>query len=377
MPYARGHRPQAGAWTETEDATLIALYGSMPAREIGAKLGRSENSVWLRARQLGFEKRRPVAKWTDVELAELKRCYAIEPISEIATRLGRTPSAVQQQARTLGLLSRKTLVNEAIVADYFHDIDSTEKAYILGLLAADGCVGDDDRVTLGLQARDEHLVRFVRDRIAPQHLINTSRNQRGYASFSVMSRSMAGDLSRWGIVPRKSRILKWPSLGEFQRPYLLGYFDGDGSACKGGLLRRYPMWSVCSGSRQFLVDLKDYVESATGVRLEKIHTRQGTSLHQVATTGRGAYIIDKWLHQDGLGLARKRYAPEIIERYENSPPERLSSWQFTPEFKAQAVQAILRERRRNGVQHGDVTRVAERLGIDRANLYRWVKQYTT
>lgn len=373
MPYLRSHRIQADYWSEAEDATLVALYGSESARALGRRLGRSENAVWLRARQLGFDKRGPVAKWTEDELAELRRCYATEPVGQIAKRLGRSASAVQQQARVLGLQSKKTLVNAATVSNYFHVIDTDEKAYLLGLLAADGCVGDEDRVTLGLQAKDEHLVTFARDRIAPLHKI-TRVESRKFVSFSVQSRQLAEDLSRWGIVPRKSYVLAWPNLGKFQRSYLLGYFDGDGwaSTARG----RYPTWGVCSGSRGFVVSLVEYVESQAGVSMDQIYTRKGASLHQVAATGHRAYVIDKWLHEGmELGLSRKRFAETVTDRYENSPNNRRSSWEFTAEYKAAAVAALLQERRLHGVKYGDVTRVAERFGVDRGNLRRWALQH--
>lgn len=372
MPYLRSHRTQADYWSEAEDATLVALYGAESAKAIGRRLGRSENAVWLRARQLGFDKRRPVAKWTEDELAEVRRCYAKEPVGKIAERLGRSASAVQQRARVLGLLSRKTLVNAAIVADYFKVIDTDEKAYILGLLAADGCVGDDDRITLGLQADDEDLVRFTRDRIAPLHKISRVESRK-FVSFSVQSRQLAEDLGRRGIVPRKSHVLEWPELGELQRPYLLGYFDGDGwaSTARG----RYPIWGVCSGSRGFIDALTKYTEAQAGVSLDRVYSRKGADLHQVSVTGHGAYVIDKWLHQGcELGLARKRFAPGVLARYENSPENRRSSWVFTDEYKAAAVAALLEERRMHGVKYGDVTRVAKRFGVDRGNLRRWVLQ---
>ena len=124
---------------------------------------------------------------------------------------------------------------------------------------------------------------------------------------------MAADLARYGVVPRKSRTLQWPAnLGPLLRSFLLGYFDGDGSAC---LARaKYPNWSVCSGSESFLISMKAYVLESTGVIMQKIQHRLNSDLYQVATTGRRALIVDEWLRQDGLGLERKRF-PEQMKVY--------------------------------------------------------------
>lgn len=271
--------------------------------------------MWLRARILGLSKRaedhRP---WTEADLALLRQDYSTQPAATLAERLGRTADAVNQQARSLRLLSGKTLINKSAVGDYFRQIDTTEKAYILGLLAADGCVSDASRITLGLQQKDEQLLRFVHARLAPKHSIHTSTA--GFLSFSFTSRIMADDLSRWGVVPRKSRVLEWPAeLGEMQRPFLLGYFDGDGSAhVQRGL---YPRWSVCSGSRPMLVGLRGYVRAATGIELGKIGHRPNASLYEVGTSGAKACGVDEWLHSDGLGLDRKRYPPDVLARYQS------------------------------------------------------------
>lgn len=215
---------------------------------------------------------------------------------------------------------RNTLIQRAVAHDYFKDIDTPEKAYILGLLASDGCVTDRDVVTFGLQAKDASLVEWVRDRLSPMSKLGVAKRD-GFVSFAVTSHRMADDLARLGIVPRKSRFLAWPSvLGEMRRPFLLGCFDGDGSACVITRDREdgeYPNWSICSGSEAFLVYMKVYILDETGVRLDKIQHRANSSLYQVMVTGRGAWAIDLWLHQvgDGFGLARKRFPASSTARY--------------------------------------------------------------
>lgn len=298
-------------WTGEEDATLRTLYGSLPAWELAERLDRTEDAVWLRVRTLGLGKRPEVEPWTEAELADLQRCYSQEAPAAIAARLGRTPSSVYQQARCMGLLTRKALLGQSAVHGYFDVIDTAEKAYILGLMAADGNVSDRGRIAFGLQAKDAELVRFVHDRLFPGGNLSIASRD-GFVYFQRTSHPMVTALARWGIVPRKSRTLEWPALGEMQRPFLLGYFDGDGC---GYMARGRPGWSVCSGSEQLLIDMKAYILEATGVVLEKIHHRPKTSLYQVAKTGPGAYILDQWLHQDGLGLARKRFPPWVAVKY--------------------------------------------------------------
>ncbi len=301
-------------WTAAEDDLLRQNYGRIPAADAGALIDRTEDAVWIRARKLGLDKREEEARpWTAAELDDVRRCYATEPPAEIAARLGRTTSSVSQQAACLGVISRKATVAASTVHDYFAAVASAEQAYILGLLAADGNVSSEHpRVSIGLQAKDTHLVEYVRDRLNPG--ASLSRKKDGYASLQVTSQQMVADLARFGVVPRKSRILGWPAnLGFLLRPFLLGYFDGDGSACMAG--GKYPNWSVCSGSEPFLIAMKAYVHESTGVVMQKIQHRPGSDLYQVATTGRQALVVDGWVHQDGLGLERKRFPEHAHARY--------------------------------------------------------------
>lgn len=306
-------------WTEEEDATVRALYNSLPAWELAEQLDRTEDAIWLRVRTLGLGKRPEVEPWSDPELAELRRCYSQEAPTAIAARLGRTPSAVYQQARCMNLTSRKFVIVNATVHSYFSRVTTNEQAYILGLLAADGNVADEHpRVVFGLQVKDVHMVEFVRDRLNPEATISPAvRKHRQFAVIQITSQQMVADLARYGIVPRKSRILEWPALpGHLLRPFLSGYFDGDGwihVIHKGA--RLYPGWGVCSGSERFLLDMKEFILASTGVALPRILHRPRSSLYYVGTSGEKAYLINTWLHQEGLGLERKRHASDLVARY--------------------------------------------------------------
>jgi hypothetical protein len=308
-----GKRITRRRWTAAEDQVVRDQYGHMSAAETGQLIDRTEDAVWDRARFLCLDKRDVPPPWTEAELNEVRRCYATERPAAIAKRLGRTTSALSQQAAVLGLVSRKTLITGQTVHDYFSDVADAEQAYILGLLSADGNIASEHpRVQLGLQAKDAWLVEWVRDRLNPG--MSVSVRPDGHAVLMVTSAQMVADLSRYGVVPRKSRTLPWPAqLGDLRRPFLLGYFDGDGSAC---LARgKYPNWSVCSGSEAFLIGMKAYVQESTGVVMQKIQHRARSNLYQVATTGRQALVVDDWIHEDGFGLPRKRFSKEVAAYY--------------------------------------------------------------
>jgi intein/homing endonuclease len=129
--------------------------------------------------------------------------------------------------------TRRWTLNER----YFERIDSEEKAYWLGFIAADGCVLDSGGVSVGLASKDKgHLLKLRGALGSNSPLLEYSAERFGgtrYTSrLTVFSRLMANDLSAHGVGPRKSTTLKPSDIpSEYILPYLRGYFDGDGGIC--------------------------------------------------------------------------------------------------------------------------------------------------
>jgi hypothetical protein len=199
--------------------------------------------------------------------------------------------------------------------DYFAHVATQTQAYVLGVLAADGNIlGAYNRITLELSTKDRSLLEFVRDELAPGGTYTTrSRSGRTYDVFTFTSPQMVADLAIYGVVPAKSRILRWPDRLErgLAREFILGFFDGDGFIT-GGITRtggkdyRYHYIGLCSGSSEFLLDLLQVIADATGVRMGGPWRNGETRCFTIRTSGESARVVDAWLHSDDLGLRRKR-----------------------------------------------------------------------
>ena len=117
----------------------------------------------------------------------------------------------------------------------FDNIDTEEKAYWLGFLYADGCVGSrDNSLELSLQLLDaKHLYKFksflnAENKIALDFKIGTF----GRCRFSISNKHFKETLISLGCFPQKSLRLEFPKENqvptEFLIPFIRGYFDGDG-----------------------------------------------------------------------------------------------------------------------------------------------------
>jgi hypothetical protein len=110
---------------------------------------------------------------------------------------------------------------------FFLDIDSQEKAYLLGLFVADGNVHIGDGFTFFFSSVDLELVEYFKGYMKATNPIR-KRKDGGY-EFIVNSKILLDDLNKYGIVPRKSLVSKIPSIQyDLYRHFIRGLFDGDG-----------------------------------------------------------------------------------------------------------------------------------------------------
>lgn len=119
---------------------------------------------------------------------------------------------------------------------YFNIIDTEEKAYWLGFIAADGNVhrtnktGAVNRLQINLKGSDiAHLNKFQCAIGSSYKVYEKTINNSKVCQLKVNSKHMCDDLSKYGVVPRKSISYQPPVLErELIRHFIRGYWDGDG-----------------------------------------------------------------------------------------------------------------------------------------------------
>lgn len=190
--------------------------------------------------------------------------------------------------------------------DYFHQIDSPMKAYILGFFAADGnLLARFHRITIELAAKDTALLSLIRDELVPGGNIRTRfRNGFERVLLAFTSQQMFDDLVVLGVTPVKSFTIDWPNnLSEcYDREFILGVLDGDGHITKD---RRYSYVGFTGGSFALLAAIVRKIEHHTGVRMGG-PWKKTQHCFSIRTYDVRAITLDKWLHATGMGLERKK-----------------------------------------------------------------------
>ena len=119
--------------------------------------------------------------------------------------------------------------------NYFNIIDNPNKAYIAGFIAADGALvkstqSNSIALTITIHKKDKEVLEFIKKELGCDNPIKELKRD-NLIRFTISSKQLSTDLINLGIVPNKSLILKdiYNNIPkEFQKSFLLGYFDGDG-----------------------------------------------------------------------------------------------------------------------------------------------------
>lgn len=124
---------------------------------------------------------------------------------------------------------RKFRLNE----NFFENIDTEEKAYMLGFLYADGNV-QTDRLQISLAKVDtEILEKFSKllldGNVQLYEYKCKNINAQPKVSLYIINKKIVNDLISHGCVPRKTFVLNFPDLQKHLISHFIrGYFDGDG-----------------------------------------------------------------------------------------------------------------------------------------------------
>ena len=119
--------------------------------------------------------------------------------------------------------------------DNYFKTQSSNMAYILGLLASDGSVSKKENlIAIQLLATDKEILEKIKEETKSQRPLESYiRKNTGHeiVSFRVWSKTWKNDLAHYGIIPEKTFKLVPPYLlnDEYNIDYIRGYFDGDGS----------------------------------------------------------------------------------------------------------------------------------------------------
>ena len=113
--------------------------------------------------------------------------------------------------------------------NFFEEINTEAKAYFLGFIAADGWVSKGKELSIKLHNQDEEILEKFCELIESQKEKIRVKDVK-HRLLLLCSKKIVEDLSKYGIVQNKTKILCFPKQlkQELIIHYIRGLFDGDG-----------------------------------------------------------------------------------------------------------------------------------------------------
>lgn len=264
----------------------------VPLGVMADRHGIPKNSIQQAIRRSGVQPSRAAPRVLPAEEDEIIALYLSGLNShEVGEAVGRPQHTVLVVLRRRGIPRRVERRQYLVRDDYFSAIDTDEKAYWLGFIAADGCIskrGGRHEVVIALQRGDEsHLAKF-RDVIVPTAPLYR-RDCEGsiQSALRFSSVRVVADLERQGLTERKSLTMPpWHGPTSLLPAFYRGLLDGDGTwshqIATGKQRRAYYSVSLVA-TDEVGAAFRDFVYEATGAAPSSFHPHHSTEgMTQVA-----------------------------------------------------------------------------------------------
>ncbi len=179
--------------------------------------------------------------------------------------------------------------------DYFEKIDTEAKAYFLGLLFTDGNIfigkKEMNQIALELTVRDVEILEKLKQELNTNNKITYRKNpnRSETVSLKVFSKKMVEDLSKYGVIPQKTKKTKHLPLdlipNGFKKDFVRGLIDGDGSVFYHGKDKSLLGVTFCSYNRSICEELKKICDSFIGIETNhKVYTEKNKNISRVTYT---------------------------------------------------------------------------------------------
>lgn len=239
----------------------------------------------------------------------IKELYVIEKqsITEIAKIAQCNPSNIYTHLKRMGINIRKfsEYRKYTIDKDYFKIIDNEDKAYILGLLYADGYNQvKRSQIRLTLHKKDKDIL----DKI--NKCLNHSKPllllKENYLDLTINSKDISLDLEKLGCVQNKTFKIVFPFQcisEDLTRHFIRGYFDGDGCICFSGKYNDIQL--NLTGNPLFIEQIQDILVNVLGITKTKLSKRKNSVMMFYHGKNICRIILDYLYKDNKIAINRK------------------------------------------------------------------------
>lgn len=309
-------------FTQEETNAIIELYkNNTHIEEIMKIFNSDERSIRLVLKENQIDRH---GNWRSEELYErIKYLYTETNITleNICKILVISESGARTSIDKMGVPRRSVSQNRQRFyrnQHFFDNIDTPNKAYILGLLYADGCNHTPhNAIHLSLQEDDYYLLLRIKVEMEYEgdlrfnNLNVKNDNYKNQYILCINDEYMSNQLEKLGVVNAKSLIAKFPSEkqvpNEFVRHFIRGILDGDGCIYFNEKDNKYVVQIV--GTKDICVNISNILNSMN----IKNHTRRISEKYNENTWevrmcgNKSSYEFLNWIYNDSDIKMERKY----------------------------------------------------------------------
>ena len=196
--------------------------------------------------------------------------------------------------------------------EYFKSIDSEEKAYWLGFIAADGCISKT-RYKLAFCVKDSDILYKFKKAIGAGNPVGhrmvfdkrTGKTNEQY-NIQITSKEFCNYIKSHGVTEHKSKDFNFPNIEErFYSHFIRGLYDGDGSIhIKVSKVRKYLTCRInLISTLNCITYIKNYFESKLKFTVQNIFSKHEEGIHYLSIQKN---VIDflEWIYMDSTVESR-------------------------------------------------------------------------
>lgn len=290
--YVKGHNRKI----KLNEDIIKKLYlkDKLSASEIASKLNCSATTVRRRLKRLNIKSR---------SLKDAALLSAEKGKNYMQSEEGKKRHSILMQGHQHNLTYNYN-------RNYFKKF-SRNMAYILGYIAADGCISDKNLI-FGCKDRE------ILEKINKELNSNIKIRQKGkYCILSFTSKKMLNDLNGLGITSRKTFTLKPLNIPKkFHSDFIRGFFDGDGCFAYHRTLNTYKSM-ITNASEEIL----KWIHKSLPTKKGTVYKRKNTNCYELRYRFEDTLILGeflyKYLNNETIFLKRKYNIFNKIRQHKN------------------------------------------------------------
>lgn len=191
--------------------------------------------------------------------------------------------------------------------DYFENIDTEAKAYLLGFIYADGSLvirpQSQPCIRIEINKRDIEVLELFKNEIKTKN--NITESAKDCCRIAIHSKKMFDDLGKYHIIPNKSFInIDFPILEEpYMRHFIRGVFDGNGWV--------YPRennitFGIC-GQVKAMTTFKEYFSKKLNLNDVKLSIYEGKHPFILYSAKKDTDAIFEYLYKDANYYFKRKF----------------------------------------------------------------------